>query len=579
MLFRVFVAMWLLLAIVACKSDTPTQGGGSGAGGGSGGGGGPTTYSVGGTVSGLWGTIVLQNNGGDNLSINNNGNFTFATALANGASYNVTVHTQPSGQNCTVSNGSGNISGANVTNVAVSCVNLPYTVGGSVWGLSGTLVLQNNGGDNVTLNGDGGFSFPNPVLNSETYDVTVLTNPSGQVCHVRDNQGTIAGANVTNITVHCFSHTSSSWTQDAYLKASNAAAWDAFGRSVAISGSTIVVGANFEDSNQTTITNTDGEPTSAMSNDDASNSGAVYVFKRDVGGNWSQDAYLKASNTESGDGFGKSVAISGSTIVVVATGEDSSQTIITNNDGEPTSAMSNNSAGESGAVYVFKRDASGNWVQDAYLKASNAEGTDFFGASVAISGSTIVVGADGEDSNATTINNNDGHPTSAMSNNSASDSGAVYVFKRDGSGNWIQDAYLKASNAGANDEFGYSVAISGSTVVVAAWWEDSNVTMIDNDDNKPTSAMSNNSASNAGAVYVFKRDAGGNWIQDAYLKASNAESDDKFGWSVAISGSTIVVGAINEDSDQASINNTDGQPTTSNNSAPESGAVYVFKAF
>ncbi|MCS6985064.1 MAG: hypothetical protein NZM25_08080, partial [Leptospiraceae bacterium] len=208
MLLRALAMVWLVLAVVACKSDTQSQQAGSG-GGGTGGGGGTLTYTVGGTVSGLLGTLVLQNNGGDNLTLNNNGSFSFSTALTNGASYNVTVHTQPTGQNCTVSNGSGTISGANVTNVTVNCANLNYTVGGTLSGLSGsgTLVLQNNGGDNLTLNSNGSFTFATPVPHGSNYDVTVLTNPNFQVCHVRDNQGTIAGANVNNITVQCVSDT------------------------------------------------------------------------------------------------------------------------------------------------------------------------------------------------------------------------------------------------------------------------------------------------------------------------------------------------------------------------------------
>jgi hypothetical protein len=110
--------------------------------------------------------------------------------------------------------------------------------------------------------------------------------------------------------------------------------------------------------------------------------------------------------------------------------EDSNQTTITNDDGCPGTApgcsADNNSAGNSGAVYVFKRDAAGDWIQDAYLKASNAGANDNFGTSVAISGSTLIVGANGEDSNQTTITNADG---SASTDNSANNSGAVYIFK------------------------------------------------------------------------------------------------------------------------------------------------------
>jgi hypothetical protein len=223
------------------------------------------------------------------------------------------------------------------------------------------------------------------------------------------------------------------WYQDAYLKASNEEGksdgndyGDEFGISVAIYGDTKVVGALYEDSNQTSITNKDRHPTNDESNNNASDSGAVYVFRRDSNGNWYQDAYLKASNAEGDDYFGKSVAIYGDTIVVGAFGEDSNQTSITNDNGE---ASSNNSAPTlSGAVYVFMRDSDGNWYQDAYLKASNAEGEDRFSNSVAIYEDTIVVGAAYECSNQTSITNEDGHPTNDESNNDATVSGAVYVF-------------------------------------------------------------------------------------------------------------------------------------------------------
>src|SRR5205085_6923095 len=115
---------------------------------GAGAGGSAPTYSVGGSVTGLSGTVVLQDNGGDDLSLSGNGSFAFATKLAGGAAYAVTVKTNPSGQSCSVANGSGTIGSADVTNVAVSCTSNPtYAVGGSVTGLSGTVVLQDNGGE------------------------------------------------------------------------------------------------------------------------------------------------------------------------------------------------------------------------------------------------------------------------------------------------------------------------------------------------------------------------------------------------------------------------------------------------
>ncbi|HET9106640.1 MAG TPA: beta-propeller fold lactonase family protein [Steroidobacteraceae bacterium] len=169
----------------------------------------PTQYSIGGTVSGLTGTgLVLQDNGGDNLSVSQNGAFTFATKVNSGAAYSVTVMTQPSGQTCTVANGSGTAS-ANVTNVAVSCTATTaatVTIGGTVTGLSGTgLVLQDNGGDNLTVSQNGTFTFATALATGTAYAVTVATQPTSpsQTCTVTNGTGTTASSNVTNVTVSC----------------------------------------------------------------------------------------------------------------------------------------------------------------------------------------------------------------------------------------------------------------------------------------------------------------------------------------------------------------------------------------
>ncbi|MFW5927417.1 MAG: FG-GAP repeat protein, partial [Wenzhouxiangella sp.] len=212
-----------------------------------------------------------------------------------------------------------------------------------------------------------------------------------------------------------------------------------------------------------------------------------------------QQAYLKASNTGEGDEFGFSVAASGDTVVVGAPREDSDASGVDGDQGDDTF--------DAGAAYVFVRDGS-DWTQQAYLKASNTDRIDWFGWSVAVSGDTVVVGAMGEDSDATGV---DGDKT----DDSAEDSGAAYVFVRDGS-DWSQQAYLKASNTEADDEFGRSVAVSGDTVVVGAPFEDSD----GGDAGGVTVDQNNNDAPDAGAAYVFVRD-GSDWSQQAYLKASN----------------------------------------------------------
>ncbi|MFZ1702184.1 MAG: hypothetical protein WBO10_11370 [Pyrinomonadaceae bacterium] len=338
---------------------------------------------------------------------------------------------------------------------------------------------------------------------------------------------------------YVFTRSGTTWTQQAYLKASNTGSVDQFGYSVAVSGDTIVVGAYQEDSNATGV---DG----AQTNNSASGSGAAYTFTRS-GTTWSQQAYLKASNTDAGDQFGASVAVSGDTVVIGAHFEDSSATGVNGDQGD-------NSASASGAAYVFTRSGT-TWSQQAYLKASNTEANDFFGSSVAVSGDTVVGGADGEDSNSTGVNGD-------QSNNLAEDSGAAYVFTRSGT-TWNQQAYLKASNTEANDEFGSSVAVSGDTVVVGADSESSNATGVNGD-------QSNNLAGDSGAAYVFTR-SGGVWSQQDYIKASNTGLGDIFGYSVAVSGDRVVVGAYSEDSSATGVN---GDQT--NNSASGSGAAYVF---
>ena len=327
--------------------------------------------------------------------------------------------------------------------------------------------------------------------------------------------------------------------QQAYLKASNSGATDNFGTAVAVSGDTAVIGAPDEASNATAV-NGDG------SNNLASSSGAAYVFIRS-GGTWTQQAYLKASNSGAFDGFGVSVAVSGDTVVIGAELEDSNANTV---DGVGT----NNSAASSGAAYVFTRSGT-NWTQQAYLKASNCEANDRFGWSVALSGDTAVIGAYQEDSNAKGVGGNG-------SDNSASSSGAAYVFTRSGT-TWMQQAYLKASNSGAFDKFGSSVAVSGDTAVIGAWEESSNANTVGGDG-------ANNGAIDSGAAYVFTR-SGTTWTQQAYLKASNSGANDQFGWSVALSGDTAVIGAPGESSNATTVGG-----GGADNSAPYSGAAYVF---
>jgi hypothetical protein len=295
---------------------------------------------------------------------------------------------------------------------------------------------------------------------------------------------------------YVFVRSGTTWTQQGYLQASNAGVDDQFGRSVSVSGNYALVGAWGKDNE----------------------AGAAYVFVRN-GTTWSEQAYLKASNTQAGIRFGWAVSISAETAVVGAYAESSNATGVNGNQNDK-------SANEAGAAYVFVRNGT-TWSQQAYLKASNTDAGDRFGASVSVSGNTVVAGAYRERSNARNVNGNQG-------DNSAIFAGAAYVFVRNGT-TWSYQAYLKASNADAVDEFGFSVAVSGDTAVVGAHFEDSAATGVDPIGN-------DNSASGAGAAYVFTR-SGPIWRQEAYLKASDTRRDASFGEAVAVGDETVVIGA------------------------------------
>ena len=278
---------------------------------------------------------------------------------------------------------------------------------------------------------------------------------------------------------YVFTRTGSSWTQQAKLTASDRAANDYFGWSVTVSGdgSTAVIGARGDDDI----------------------SGSAYIFVRE-GSSWTQQAKLTASDGESNDRFGCSVAVSsdGNTAVIGAH--------LDNDDDREYDH-------DSGSAYVFTRSES-SWTQRAKLKASDGANGDNFGCSVAVSGdgSTVVIGANRDDS----------------------DRGSVYVFTRAGS-SWTQQAKLTASDGAVYDQFGNSIAISGdgNSVVIGAYAD-------------------SDRGNFSGSVYVFVR-SGSSWTQQAKVRASDGAFADFFGYSVAVSsdGSTAVIGA-NQDGDRGS---------------------------
>ena len=335
---------------------------------------------------------------------------------------------------------------------------------------------------------------------------------------------------------YVFKRVGTKWTQQQILKASNTAAGSLFGYSVAISGETVVVGAFGDPSNATGVGGSQTDKTMVQA-------GAAYVFTRS-GTAWTQQAYLKASNTDRGDLFGISVAVLGDTVVVGAAGEDS----------RGVGKQANNDASQAGAAYVFLRTGTA-WKQQAYLKASNAESGDMFGRAVAISPDTVVVGANQESSNSNAVNGN-------QANNSAAQAGAAYVFARRNK-TWRQQAYLKASNSRAGDQFGFAVAAAGNLVVVGAYGESSNANGVGGDSADKSAAM-------AGAAYVYLR-SGTTWKRQTYLKASKSGAGDQFGYAVAAAGDTAIISAAGEASNATGVNGPQGD-----NSLNNAGAAYVF---
>ena len=506
-------------------------------------------YAFGGSVSIYGDTLVVGYTGDDSNATGVNGNQNDHTAHTAGAAY-------------------------------------VFIRNGNTWSQQAYIKASNAGafdqfGSNVLL-------FADTLVVGARGEASVAKGVNGDQ---NDNSADISGA------AYLFVRNGNTWSQRAYLKASNTDFGDRFSGSMSISDDTLIIGAPSEDSNATGV---NGD----QNNDSAGGSGAVYAFSINTKVNTpnnelniQQQAYLKASNTDeyfsgivgSSDHFGASVSISGNTMVVGARFEDGAASGV-NGD------QNNHTAFHSGAAYVFVYD--GNiWSQQAYLKASNSEGGDEFGASVSISGDTVVIGAPREAGTAFGVNGeqNDNHIVT----------GAAYVFVRSGNiwnqqaylkpdsqsssggfGNtvsisgdtlvtgdavfvrtnniWRQQAILQASNADFGDGFASSVSISADTIVVGAPHEDSNTTGVNGDE-------SDNSIDRSGAAYVFVRN-GETWSQQAYLKASNTDGEDRFGHSVSISSDTLVVSALREAGSARGVNGDEND----NSFDSSTGAAYVF---
>lgn len=435
--------------------------------------------------------------------------------------------------------------------------------------------------------------------------------------------------------VYVFTRSANEWTQDAYVKSSYFKTELRFGETLALSGDgkTLAVGATSDSlafsgiakytassipecfeyypssssmsstsssrSSTSSSTSSSSSSRSSSSYNGGTNSGSVHVFIRREDG-WIQESLVKNSNAQQGDAFGTSIALStdGNTMVVGAIGEDSQAKGVNGNQADNScfypdrenqyvldlgckEAPYETYGLNNGAAYVFTR-SEGDWTQEAYLKPASTFFTTLFGASVDLSGdgNTLAVGAKGD--TGVVINTDDPQNIDKNQVQEAAKllgSGSTYVFTRTGT-TWAQQAYLRPSTTMAGGEFGGDVSLSqdGNTLAVGSFREASNAKGINGD-------QGDNSAARAGAVFVFKRD-NSVWAQQSYVKASNTDSDDRFGLNVDVSadGKTMVVGAHREagrghaaaSSGASSAASSSGAPDQNDNSAAAAGAVYIY---
>lgn len=313
----------------------------------------------------------------------------------------------------------------------------------------------------------------NLALSGDTLAVAMPNNPGGAY----GVNGDVGNTDLPRSgAVYVFRRRGDTWQHEAFIKAINPDIDDQFGHSLALSGDDLVVGAPNESSSARGINGNGLDNTSPKS-------GAAYVYSR-VGENWTVRAYLKASNADPSDRFGCAVAVGGNTLAVGACGEASGAHGV---DGD----LGDNSESEAGAVYVFQR--SGSWSQQAYLKSAHGGPGDLFGYSLSVSadGQVLAAGAVMDAGLGVGIN-------VVPYDRSAWYSGAASVFRLR-RGRWIQEAYLKAPNAGVGDRFGETLALSrdGRSLLIGAIGEASQANTVDGDG-------SDNSAFGSGAAYVYR---------------------------------------------------------------------------
>lgn len=512
-------------------------------------------YSVRGTLAGMWSgaTVQLELTSPPDLpiplSVTSNGDFAFSPSLPDGRSFSVAIAAegQPLMHACDVSNGAGVIDRDQTPGITINCAftatldiawsapisEFDFSVGQTSYGGEIALGVQES---NVFLTGPTGVEW---AIGTQGFTRSAMQSVPLSLSTNSVEITLKVGAFTNRYTFHV--ERSDPVVNDlAYLKASNTGDDDHFGAALAASGSWVAVGAPDEDSAAAGIGG-------AQTNDASADSGAVYLFRR-VGFTLTQDAYLKGSPNRAGAHFGASIAMRGDVLVV----------------GAPDDGAINE-----GAVYIYKREAAG-WMQVQRLTPPDPFSGLRFGASVAIDGRWIVVGAPGygevhtyvtnttstvwayhellvapiraggdrfgasvavDDSNGDAARVAVGAPFDDGPSDAVTDSGVVHVFRHVGPvgtvGTWTHEGTYAANNAEPGDHFGIAIAAARDRLVVGA----------DGDDGEAA-----NPVADAGSVYVLER-SGTTWTQLAELRAAPPMLGANFGASVATRGDLILAGA------------------------------------
>ncbi|MFT6923855.1 MAG: putative repeat protein (TIGR01451 family) [Crocinitomicaceae bacterium] len=314
------------------------------------------------------------------------------------------------------------------------------------------------------------------------------------------------------LNIHCAF--SQNWNSANKITALDRAANDQFGISVSISGDFAVVGSRYEDED-------------SLGLNTIVSGGSAYIYRIDSLNNWNQIQKIVASDRTGSDQFGWAVNISGDFIAISSIGQDFDE-------------LGANSLSDAGAVYIFENNGFDHWLEVQKLVASDRGSLDWFGASMDLDSNRLIVGSYQED-----------HDTVGL--NTLNNSGSAYVFERNGGGVWSEIIKLVASDRGADDNFGFSVAINGNNAIVGSRYEDED-------------SLGLNTLNGSGSAYIFEEITPSQWVQTQKLSSSDRASDDYFGWTLDMEGDLAVIGAYGEDHDELGANFNS-----------ESGSAYIFR--